>query len=350
TVSINVNANMPPIVNVTAIPMTGPTPLFVSFDASSSTDPEGGILTFSWDFDDGTSGAGATPTHTYTGVGTYVVVVTVTDDFGNSVQGSVTIDATMPNMPPTVSPVANPSSGYTPLDVQFTANASDPNPGDLLTYAWDFGDGTPGSTEADPLHTYTAAGTYIAEVAVSDGEYTAVGSVTICVNSQFLIDVTEAKVDFGKEGKAKGKISFKAEFACVGVLDPTDLIVVEFDGITLLTAPFSYFELGDDDNGHYMYKEKNLHMKINFRKNTIHLWSHKMILTDLPENSNGIDVVVSFGPTTGNDHFVMHTRGHSDHGEDGEKLSYKRPKTDQEFPSGPCMTPCGSVGSNCTGD
>ena len=362
-VLINVNANLPPIVSVTGTPISGTVPLTVDFDASLSTDPELGVLTYSWDFGDATATeTGATPSHTYTTVGIHTAIVTVTDDYGNSEQGSVEITAILPNMPPTVGPVATPSSGYSPLEVQLTANATDPNPADVLTYSWNFGDGTPGSTDANPLHTYNLPGTYNAEVTVSDGEFSVVDVVTICVDSTLIIDVREAKVDYGKKGKAKGKISFKASFEYTGIPDPTDLIMIEFDGISLLTVPFSYFELDDDDDGEieYKYKVKNLKVKIDFTEMKIKISKHKMILTNLPDNSNGIDVIVSFGPSTGNDHFVMKSHGDDDddddhhgdddHGDDDHcdhhhkkkrKLSYKN-KHDDDHPPEP-GTPTSTV-------
>lgn len=63
---------------------------------------------------------------------------------------------------------ATPAVGIAPLPVNFTVSASDPDD-DPLTYAWDFGDGAT-STQQNPSHTYTAAGTYTAKVTVSDGK------------------------------------------------------------------------------------------------------------------------------------------------------------------------------------
>jgi len=69
------------------------------------------------------------------------------------------------------SPVANGFAdhlwGYAPLAVQFTGSASlDPDQ-DPLTYSWSFGDGET-STQADPLHTYSANGAYTVTLTVTD--------------------------------------------------------------------------------------------------------------------------------------------------------------------------------------
>ena len=61
-------------------------------------------------------------------------------------------------------------------------DASDPDTGDTLTYAWDFdGDGVTDSTQEDPTHTYTTAGEHEAEVTVSDGEIERSRTVPITV-------------------------------------------------------------------------------------------------------------------------------------------------------------------------
>jgi parallel beta-helix repeat protein len=62
----------------------------VSFDAGGSNDNVG-IVSYEWDFGDGTTGTGITVTHTYTEPGTYSVTLTVTDAAGNSNTDSITI-------------------------------------------------------------------------------------------------------------------------------------------------------------------------------------------------------------------------------------------------------------------
>ena len=75
------------------------------------------------------------------------------------------------NTTPTADVTAAPTSGAVPLLVNFDGSgSSDPDPGDTLTYIWDFGDGSP-TTEtvaANTSHTYSAAGTYTASLRVRD--------------------------------------------------------------------------------------------------------------------------------------------------------------------------------------
>jgi PKD repeat protein len=84
------------------------------------------------------------------------------------------------NHPPVITEAsATPQSGFAPLSVKFDVTASDEDDDDL-TYAWDFGDGGTSNAE-DPTHTYTTAGTYEAEVTVSDGTDERTRTVTVTV-------------------------------------------------------------------------------------------------------------------------------------------------------------------------
>ncbi len=96
-------------------------------------------------------------------------------DFGTSWEGQSRpgtvrrIRYLLANQAPVALSSATPLSGPAPLQVSFSsAGSSDPESAPL-TYAWDLGDGTL-SSEADPVHTYTAVGTYTVRLTVSDGE------------------------------------------------------------------------------------------------------------------------------------------------------------------------------------
>ncbi len=72
--------NEAPIARFTAAPIEGSAPLSVSFDASSSYDPDGSIRSYRWAFGDGSSGAGRFVSHLYSAPGTYTVRLTVEDE------------------------------------------------------------------------------------------------------------------------------------------------------------------------------------------------------------------------------------------------------------------------------
>jgi PKD repeat protein len=66
---------------------------------------------------------------------------------------------------------ANPTSGSSPLAVDFDASgSSDSYTGDAFTYIWDFGDSSPAQTTTTPTtnHTYSTNGTYTASLRVKD--------------------------------------------------------------------------------------------------------------------------------------------------------------------------------------
>ena len=79
-------------------PTSGALPLLVSFDASTSSDANGVITRYDWDFGDGATGSGVTTTHTYTAAGTYTVVLTVTDNDGATDTETEVITVTDPSV------------------------------------------------------------------------------------------------------------------------------------------------------------------------------------------------------------------------------------------------------------
>ncbi|MGH3715574.1 MAG: PQQ-dependent sugar dehydrogenase [Micromonosporaceae bacterium] len=74
------------------------------------------------------------------------------------------------NAPPTAVASATPNSGTAPLAVQFNATgSSDPDPGEVLAYAWDFtNDGTTDATGLTASHTYPSNGNFTAKLTVTD--------------------------------------------------------------------------------------------------------------------------------------------------------------------------------------
>jgi len=82
----------PPTASFTATPTDGLAPLQVSFDAAGSSDPDGTITGYQWDFGDDTATAsGITVSHTYPDTGRFTVTLTVTDDDGQSDSATRTV-------------------------------------------------------------------------------------------------------------------------------------------------------------------------------------------------------------------------------------------------------------------
>ena len=151
----------------TAEPWQGEAPLTVTFDASAST---GDIVSYLWDFGDGGTGSGVVVEHTYAEPGTYTARLTVRDRLGREHSASRRIFVYAPAPPPapgegpTAAFTADPEMGEIPLTVRFDASAST---GEIVSYAWDFGDGNTGSG-VRTQHTYTAAGRYVVRLTVRD--------------------------------------------------------------------------------------------------------------------------------------------------------------------------------------
>jgi PKD repeat protein len=163
-------ANQPPTASFTATPSSGDAPLDVAFDGSASSDTDGTIASYDWDFGDGTSSTAVSPSHTYGSAGDFTVTLTVTDNDGATDSASTLIQVTTPpapNQPPTASFTATPSSGDAPLDVTFDGSASSDPDGSIVSYDWDFGDGSVG-TGVNPSYTYTDVGNYTVTLTVTD--------------------------------------------------------------------------------------------------------------------------------------------------------------------------------------
>ena len=149
---------------------TGPTAAFTastSFDdlvadASASTDLDGSILSYEWDFGDSSTGTGITATHRYATAGAYTVTLKVTDDDGATNQTTRQI-TTVLNQRPTASFLRSSTSLVTTTN----ALASTDSDGSIVNYAWEFGDGSTG-TGVTATHAYATAGTYTITLTVTD--------------------------------------------------------------------------------------------------------------------------------------------------------------------------------------
>jgi Tol biopolymer transport system component len=86
--------SQPPVANAGG-PYAAQSGQVVQLNATGSFDPNGTIVSYSWNFGDGTSGTGAIVNHQYSVPGDYSVSVSVADNNGNasSAQGIVTVDS-----------------------------------------------------------------------------------------------------------------------------------------------------------------------------------------------------------------------------------------------------------------
>ncbi|MFI6633016.1 PQQ-dependent sugar dehydrogenase [Nonomuraea fuscirosea] len=125
------DADRNPIAKASADRTSGPAPLTVAFSSAGSSDPEGGALTYAWNFGDGTTSTAANPTKTYSANGSYTATLTVRDPQGLTGTASVTV--TVGNTAPTVT-LTTPGDGQ-PFSfgdtVPFQVTVSDPEDGTI---------------------------------------------------------------------------------------------------------------------------------------------------------------------------------------------------------------------------
>jgi PKD repeat protein len=160
-VTVTAPANQAPTASFT----TAVQGLTVSVDGSGSTDPDGTVASYAWNFGDGTTATGRTASRTYTAAGTYTVRLTVTDNGGAT--GTTTREVTVTAPAANVAPTASFTATTTGLTVNVDGRASSDTDGTIASYAWNFGDGTTG-TGATTSKTYAAAGTYRVTLTVTD--------------------------------------------------------------------------------------------------------------------------------------------------------------------------------------
>lgn len=183
TVSAPLNAS--PTASFTATPASGANPLTVQFNAGASSDSDGSIASYAWDFGDGDTGTGITATHTYTTPGVYVALLTVTDDEGATDTTDQTITVTAPgNSAPVAAFTNTGSTGFLlPITVTFDGTASYDDDGSIIAYNWNFGDGESGAGSTIS-HAYDSFGVYTVVLIVVDNDG-AIGSRSKTIHVKF---------------------------------------------------------------------------------------------------------------------------------------------------------------------
>jgi len=162
--------NLPPIANFTYSPTVPIVNETVTFDASSSYDPDGTIIGYSWAFGDEiiANDTGPITTHAYADAGNYTVTLYVYDD--DYQPDSYTLNVTVTiveNLPPIANFTYSPTFPYVGQTVTFDASGSSDPDGTIVSYEWDFGDGSTG-TDALTSYTYESVGTFNVTLTVTD--------------------------------------------------------------------------------------------------------------------------------------------------------------------------------------
>lgn len=232
-------ANNPPIASFTP----NCTDLSCSFDGTASSDSDGTIQSYAWDFGDGASATGSTASHTYSAEGSFTVTLTVTDDGGATGTDSqvVTVSDGI-NDPPTAS-YGFACSG---LSCDFDGSASSDSDGTIQSYNWTFGDGATGSG-VTTSHTYSADGDYTVTLTVTDdGGATDSQSQTVSVAD---VAISLSANGFKQRGLQKADLTWSGA-------DSTNVDIVRDGVVVATTANDGAFtdNINQRGSGSYVYQ------------------------------------------------------------------------------------------------
>jgi PKD repeat protein len=166
----------------------------ITFDGSKSSDPDGTITKWLWDFGDSTNSTGKTVRHTYSKTGTYTVTLTVTDNEGATNTDTTTCiisqNIIQPNRPPTKPIITATITGSTNTQYTYTVVSTDPD-NDMIQYTFDWGGLAtqssgflPNGTSYTVNHSWTNPGPHTITVTVTDNQTESYSSMIININTE----------------------------------------------------------------------------------------------------------------------------------------------------------------------
>jgi len=228
SVTVNIaTVNDAPVASASASTETGQAPLSVTFDAGASSDIDGMISNYAWNFGDGEIGNGSVVEHIFELAGTYTIDLVITDDQGDVADTSVVVAVTAApqvNQSPTASVSASVTSGEAPLDVNFDGTLSNDPDGNIAGYAWDFGDGATGSGSV-ANHTFLTSGVFNVVLTVIDNDG-ASAQTTVVISATPPTQTNELPSADISAGALEGPAPFVVSFDGSGSNDPDGQITV----------------------------------------------------------------------------------------------------------------------------
>ena len=137
----------------------------VHFDGAASRDFDGVVNRFQWDFGDGAVGGGDKPVHVYQLPGNYRVVLSIEGDQAGQCSNTDIDEVRVRVVEAPVARIAGASSIAVGAPGTFDASESSGATGQIVSWRWDFGDGT---VAEGPVveHTYEKPGAYVVQLAI----------------------------------------------------------------------------------------------------------------------------------------------------------------------------------------
>jgi PKD repeat protein len=163
-----------------ALISSGCTDLGCSFDGSGSTDSDGTIVAYRWDFGDGNTATGATASHTYAVAGSYTVTLEVEDDDGATATTTATVFA-----------------GDTSVAVEITNVSAKTTKGKSFEISWST------NVPADTQVTFSCCGTF------SDAQLVTDHRMTFRGNRGELYEYTVTSTDGNGVSVTEGPFTFQ---------------------------------------------------------------------------------------------------------------------------------------------
>ncbi|MBU0967408.1 MAG: PKD domain-containing protein [Proteobacteria bacterium] len=189
-------ANIPPVA-VIQYQLPVDSPFTAELSGVASSDADGEIVSYQWNFGDGSTASGPSSNHTYSVNGQYTVSLIVMDNSGAISQdvASITIVGDIENISPVAAFTATVSPDNSAQWV-FDGTASDDPDGEIINYSWNFGDGEIGSGTMTE-HRFLISGVYSVTLFVLDndgGTARKVVDIEVTV-PPFIMETGEVSVD-----------------------------------------------------------------------------------------------------------------------------------------------------------
>jgi PKD repeat protein len=207
----------------------------VRFDGSKSWDLDGVVNEYIWDFGDGATAKGEKPAHSYQKSGVYKVKLTIV---GDKLEGIPNVDTDEITVMVHEAPIARAGEDVMAAEnevIEFDGSASTSSNGGIISYTWDFGDGTTGEG-ARVKHAYAQYGTYKVRLTVMDDR-----------DSRWNTNYDEIQVVINRRPEAE------ASFA--QIVNPGDMIAFDGSGSQDIDGFVKQYlwDFGDSGKGADMY-------------------------------------------------------------------------------------------------